>query len=106
MSDFIWNETELSHLGRDFLREVLAKMNKDTNIEVRFGVTGEGKRPNYMVTMTDGSEHPYKGTNHEADTNIEKYSDNRLSKKFKYSEIKNAYHAAPGNEKTPSWARK
>lgn len=77
----------------DYYEQVAGNMispNDDTT--VRFGTTGDGTRPNYQVTKSNGETVAYSGLNHKEDKKTDIYNDHRISEKaYSRSEVRQLY---------------
>jgi hypothetical protein len=70
----------------DYFRDVLGSMinvdgnaRNDNHLVVRFGLTGDGIRPNYQIETPLGNVHPIRGNNHKPDRQVSKYATDELS---------------------------
>jgi hypothetical protein len=90
---FIWNEEKIRNLGNDFLRQVIANMERyaesNSEVEVRFGIKGDGIRPNYEIVVKSRFAYLTIGKEHKLDDKVEQFNDANLAKeKFSLAKIK------------------
>lgn len=96
MSKLAWTEENLPTLGTEFLRKVIGNMNADS--VVRFGLTGQGVRPNYQVTSADNHVRAINSASHEEfafkDINVQEFEPSRISEPFSLGQVAKALHGA------------
>ncbi len=83
-----WDGSDLSGLSYDYLHAVLMRMEqhgRDSAI-VRFGLLGEGVKPNYQIEGAEGLS-AYSSSNHQLDQKSEEYEPKNLSKLYTFDEV-------------------
>jgi hypothetical protein len=88
----VWDQASLSRLDLIFLRTVLDNM-REASSKVRFGVTGQGIKPNYQITFKNGLVRPLSGLSHELHEKGKFDSENLSETEFSYDDIAAAYNA-------------
>ena len=92
MKRLIWNKKSLSTLDLIFLRTVRDNMREDGSV-VRFGVTGEGIKPNYQINFMNGVIQTRNGLSHDHHKTDEFDPANISDQEFTYADITDAYYA-------------
>lgn len=85
-----WDAEKIGNLDPELLNNVIANMKnkvlEQPSVAVRFGTTGEGKRPNYEIVLRFAYSAVSKP--HERDLKVDKYADEKLSRESSLAEIK------------------
>lgn len=87
-----WTTSNLTLLGKYFLRQVLANMREQKGAQVRLGETGKGIQPNYQVTFTPERVNIIRGSSHKIyeREDIDSFYAENISDPFTYQDIENA----------------
>lgn len=85
----LWNEENLSLLGKNFLSNVINNMRFEGSV-VRFGETGTGTRPNYQITFPNGRIWTIRGSSHETYEDTDKFNIEKISDPFSFAVIRAA----------------
>jgi hypothetical protein len=84
-----WDAEKIGNLDPELLKNVIDnmknKVHEQPSVAVRFGTTGEGKRPNYEIVLRFAYSAVAKS--HERDLKVDKYADENLSREFSLTEI-------------------
>ena len=90
MPDWDGNVTKLDRL---FLRNVLDNMRWNEAATVRFGLTGQGIKPNYQVTFPGYKPRTFMGLSHGKFIRADEFDQNRISDDIPYRDVLAAYEA-------------
>ena len=90
MSKLTWSVSELSKLGRVYLRNVLGKMRDVENAYVQFGLLGKGLTPNYQITFPNGVVRCLRGINHQP-AEHDDFKEGNISEPFTLAQVKEAF---------------
>ncbi len=94
-----WDGSDLSELSYDYLHAVLLRMEQHgrESAKVRFGLLGEGVKPNYQIEGVEGLS-AYNSSNHQLDQRSEEYEPKNLSKPYSFGEVEAIAHLRPKSE--------
>lgn len=60
----VWDEAQIKQLTPAFLKKVFLNMKDDAEASVRFGTTGKGVRPNYLIEFSNQTVTSFSGSSH------------------------------------------
>jgi hypothetical protein len=84
----------------DYFRRVLSNMGKPSDgNRVRFGLTGDGVRPNYQIEFANEGPVAYASINHKRDASVVTYDDAELGRARTYEEVQTLLAGCGGRDR-------
>lgn len=74
-------------LPKEYIGEVIKRIDKREMLGVKFGITGKGIHPNYQLILIDGSFRPMSGKNHKKFRNASAFNEVNITDIFTIAQL-------------------